>query len=142
MKLTIENVNATFRSSLFTDEEVSNLSQEELLEKSVVVDGIRSKIGFNPDRIEELRDDITSMLGQFNKNFYSKDVGGEAGWSFLNMCKDKNGHLWTGMHNIMDKLIMLGLAIKGLKYCMPRDMWNVFPGEMPYIEILVDMENN
>jgi len=72
------------------------------------------------------------MLNDLPDNF-KNDFGG--GWSFLNMCEDKNGVQWTDFHATVDELVCLGLSIDKMSYLMSRDMWNVLPGGMPYLVI-------
>jgi hypothetical protein len=52
------------------------------------------------------------------------------------MCQDKEDHQWTDFHQTMDELVCLGTAIGKLEYLMPREMWNVLPGGMPYIVVV------
>jgi len=104
----------------------------------VVVPGITSsQHNFNNIRLEKQKEEIISMLSQLPKKF-RKDQGG--GWSFLNMCTLEDGTLWTGMHIIMEMLVCLGIAIEKAGYCLSdRDLWQAFPGGMPYIWI--DLES-
>jgi hypothetical protein len=62
-------------------------------------------------------------------------ASGGGGWSFLNACMTKTGEQWTGMHPTMDKLFMLGIAAGKARWLMPRDMWSVLPGGMPYVSV-------
>lgn len=57
------------------------------------------------------------------------------GSSFLNACVDRDGVQW-GEHVNVDELVMLGQGIGKLKFCLPRERWDVFPGGMPYIVYL------
>lgn len=72
------------------------------------------------------------MLNELPMNFMQS--GGQ-GWSFLNMCVDKNGNQWTGSHEIVDKLVCLGIASGYANFVLPRGMWKILPGGMPYIAI-------
>ena len=40
-----------------------------------------------------------------------------------------------GMYSNVDQLVCLGNAIGKVKFLMPRDMWPILPGGMPYIAI-------
>ena len=75
------------------------------------------------------------MLVELPNEFMEESAGGGGGWSFLNTCYDKNGDQWTGMHLTMEQLFQLGIAAGVASYVMPRQMWAVFPGGMPYIVI-------
>jgi hypothetical protein len=90
------------------------------------------RVGLHPDRITAHRSEIASLLLGFPEEFYS-DGGG--GWSFLNLCMLANGEQWTGYHLVMEQLLQLGEAIGRVSYPMPRDMWDVMPGGMPYVVI-------
>ncbi len=125
MKLTSENVDTVFRDSLFkNDENTDNYV------KGV---GIKSDIGFHPDRLESHRDDVKTMLACLPDAFM-RTAGG--GMSFLNACNDRDGVQWTGMHQHMEQLFQLGDALGLSKYPMPKEAWHVLPGGMPYILVL------
>jgi hypothetical protein len=124
MKLTAKNVEEVFKDCLFYDlEDTSN---------AVLVDGVTGKFGFNPDRLKEHEKNITSLLNGLPKEF-KRDSGG--GWSFLNACNDKDGNQWTGLHLIMEQLVVLGIATKKVEFTLPKDMWSILPGGMPYFTI-------
>lgn len=127
MELTSENVDKIFKSCLFEKKEEVNDPK--------FVEGIQMKVGFNPAKIKASKDDINSMIDELPENF-KIDKGG--GWSFLNMCVDKNEVQWTGMHTVVEQLLCLGLATGKLFYVAPREMWEVFAGGMPYIAINED----
>lgn len=128
MKLTSENVDKVIYDCLYGDCE----DVHEALSKGKRAEGVKLKILFNPEKIEKHRDDIKNMLSQLPLAFRKKDGGG---WSFLQMCNDAEGNQWTGEQKQMDALVCLGLAIDELRFCLPRGMWRVLPGGMPYIQI-------
>lgn len=123
-KLSSENVNSTFLKCLFKDGENAKDYKEG--------QGLRMRIGFNPERLKENEILITEMLNELPDSF-KKSGGG--GMSFLNMCEDKNGNQWTSLHSIMEQLVCLGNAIGKLSFPMPKEMWNVLPGGVPYLRI-------
>jgi len=129
MELTPQNVEQIFKTCLF--------QKGESTENYVEAEGIRSIMGFHPQRLEENKENILALIEQFPDSF--REEGG-GGMSFLNMCEDKNGNLWTGMHSIMEQLVALGIAIGKMKYLMPRPMWKTMPGGMPYIVIKTNIE--
>jgi len=114
--------------SLYRFDELSD--DETIPEGAVVVEGIVNTFGFHPKRLESHRDEVIAMLRELPETF-QKDVGG--GWSFLHMCNDKNGEQWTSFHKCMDELLSLGIGLGVAAYCAPRDMWDIFPGAMPYV---------
>jgi len=124
MKLTSEKVSEIFIDCLFKEGEPT--------EDMVPVEGIKINIGFHPERLECHSDEITELLNELPEEFHSRNGGG---WSFLNACNDRHGNQWTGLHQVMEQLVMLGVGIKKVKYLMPRNMWDVFPDGMPYFVI-------
>jgi len=129
MKLTVENVNSVFTNCLFTEDETQDTV---LISRALVVEGVHLKVGYHPNRIQQNRENIISMLNCLPDSF--KPEGG-GGMSFLNMMEDKDGEQWTGLHQEMDKLVTLGLATQKLGFLMPREMWKVLPGGMPYVVV-------
>lgn len=73
------------------------------------------------------------MCEQLPESFHESKGGG---WSFLNMCEDKGGNQWSGTHKTMEQLLCLGMAMNKMKILLPREVWKIFPGGMPYVAIL------
>lgn len=119
MQLTHQNVEEVFEDCMADNLEYT-------------IKGVLITAAFNREKIAEHEQNIMQMLMQLPKEFHRP---GGCGWSFLNMCIDKNGNLWTVYHRTQDKLVCLGLAIGAVEFVMPRDLWKVFPGGMPYIVI-------
>lgn len=119
-------LNEIFEDCLFEEKEIENgipIYEEKF------VDGIVAIYGFNSNKILKHKEEISSMLDEMDITF-------KKGWSFLNLCFDKDGNQWTGSHLTMEQLMCLGMAIGRVSYCtIDRDMWTVLPGGMPYIEI-------
>ena len=121
MELSSENVDKIFKDCLFLDgEDTSNHVKSE---------GIQSTVGFHPERLESYRDDVADMLNYLPDEF--QKTGG-SGWSFLNACNDKDGRQWTDLHQKMEQLFQLGIGLNLAKWQLPREMWKMFPGSMPY----------
>ena len=119
-----ERVNAIFMDCLFKDgEDTSN---------HVKAEGITKNVGFHPDRLESHKAEIEAMLDELPEQF-KESVGG--GWSFLNACNDKHGNQWTGFHQRMEQLFQLGIGIGKVKCQLPREIWSVLPGGVPYYSI-------
>lgn len=97
---------------------------------ALLVEGVIGKFGFSPEKIAAHKSEIRELLADMPDEF-QMDKGG--GWSFLNLCNDRHGEQWTGMHQTMDELVALGQAAGMAKFLMPRDMWAMFPGGMPYV---------
>lgn len=125
--LTPQKVNDTFMFCLFKDDEPKTTY--------LPAPGITTNIGFHPGRIAEKRADIVAMLDELPVQFKEESAGGGGGWSFLQACEDKHGNQWTGMHRTMEQLFQLGIAAGVASYLMPREMWAMLPGGMPYIVV-------
>lgn len=122
-------VDETVRYCLYLDEEIVDNKPPA---DAIIVDAITTKIAFNPVRITEKREVIREMLNEMDPSFHKQGGGG---MSFLNLCNDKHGELWTGFHRTMAMLVALGIAAGMASYCLPREMWSAFPGGMPYVMI-------
>ena len=119
-----ERVSAIFTDCLFRDgEDTSN---------HIKAEGIVRNVGFHPERLQNHKAEIEAMLDELPDEF-KKSGGG--GWSFLNACNDKHGNQWTGLHQRMEQLFQLGIGIGKVQYQMPREMWSVLPGGMPYLVV-------
>lgn len=123
-KLSSDAVEAVFLDCLFRDGEPHP--------KAVVVDGIRNRFGFNPERIKKHADEINRFLDDLPEQFQDNRGGG---WSFLQACMTKDGNQW-GEHVHIEQLFALGQGIGKVQYCLPREMWQVCPGGMPYVVVL------
>lgn len=99
----------------------------------VVAEGVISTVGFNPSRLDDHRGEIGMMLDELPDQF---KASGGGGWSFLNACDDKHGTQWTGMHQRVEQLVQLGIAVGKIRYLLPRDMWDALPGGMPYFVVV------
>lgn len=102
------------------------------------VDGICGYFWFDREKLRENRQAIIDLLYELPTPF-RMSMGG--GWSFLQACYDRHGYHWAE-HPTMDALFCLGIAIDKAAYVLPRDMWTVFPGGMPYIYIKDSDENS
>lgn len=118
-----QEVNNIFRDCLFKTEEIIN---NKTIYEPLVVVGISVNVGFNPKRIEKNKIKISSIIDNLHDKF-------DNGWTFLNLCLDKNENQWTGSQLTMQELMLLGIAINKLEYCCKPDMWHLLPQGMPYI---------
>lgn len=133
MKLTSENVQELFKKCVYYSEGTDNeISEDNKPEDMVIVEGIVHNYALNKNSLEENKEDISSMLHQLPKEFMESTGGG---YSFLAACNDSEGHQWTGMHLIMESLFVLGLGLEIVKCLLPRTMWQMLPGGMPYYVI-------
>jgi hypothetical protein len=98
----------------------------------VQADGIQTIAMFHARRLNEHQTEISAMLDELPSEFHASGGGG---WSFLNACNDKHGNQWTGFHFRMEQLFQLGIGIGRVRCLLPRDMWSVLPGGVPYYVI-------
>lgn len=98
--------------------------------KPIFAKGILNDFGFHPTRLESHREDIQEMINQLHIEF-------KEGWSFLNLCIDKNGNHW-GEHPDCEKLTVLAIALGLAEYKMPKQYWHMLPGGMPYISFNIE----
>ena len=117
MKLTAENVDKMFEEA-------------EKEDGDLVGDGLGSKMCFDSTKIN--KDDLYSMLDELPDSFKE---GGGGGMSFLNGCMTKDDHQWGEQVHVA-RLISMGIACGFVKYCMPKEMWSILPGGVPYFKVL------
>ena len=123
--LTVGKVEEVLFKCFYKSEEIEDGKKPD---GCIEVQGITSNFGFHPERLKEHESQIIELLSELPETF-------KEGWSFLNMCYDKNGNQWTGMQRKMEALMVLGIAIGKIEYMFPREMWSALPGSVPYIII-------
>lgn len=124
MNLTASNVLKVFNGCLFD-------TQPDTGTEFIGVKGVQVNVGFDPHKIEQHKEEITSLLDQLDDKF-KENTGG--GYSFMNVPFTKDGNQW-GEQTDGDRLMMLGMAIGRVKYLLPREMWKALPGSVPYYVI-------
>ena len=129
MKLTAKNVHDIFMNCLFKDTPKAGT-------KYLPAEGLTTNVGFNTDKINKYANDIKSLLNELPETF-RENVGG--GWSFLEAYLDKDGNHW-GEHTHIQELLLLGIASGYAKYLLPRELWTVLPGGVPYFVVLDDRQ--
>lgn len=135
MKNRSTTVSKLMQECLYTDSELEGNNPKDG-SVPVIAEGILLTVGFNPNKIQANKETIKELLTGLPNEFY-KNGGG--GWSFLNLCNDKDGVQWTSFHKVVDELCMLGIAAGYVKWCVPdKSFWRLFPGGMPYL--IIDLE--
>lgn len=123
-RLDADRISEVFLDCLFAEGEPTD--------EVIKGEGVRIDVGFYPERLESHRIEINQMLDELPEQFHAASGGG---WSFLNMCLDRHDNQWTGLHMIMEQLVLLGSAIGRVSSVLPKDMWSALPGSMPYYVI-------
>lgn len=129
-------INAKEVNRIFEDCLVKTLPTDG--QRVVEVGGIVQTVVFDVASLERNSQGVREMLKQLPSEFFS-DSGG--GWSFLNMCVTKDGVQW-GEHPDMEQLMMLGIGLGYVSMPLPREMWAVLPGGMPYIVINAEVKQS
>ena len=122
MKLTAENVEKVFGECF-----------SESRDKAVKCEVVVHSFAFCKDKLQENKQNIIEMLSCLPKEFMQNTGGG---YSFLAACNDKDGNQWTGSHLTTEKLFALGIGIEKVKCLLPRELWKMMPGGMPYFVVL------
>lgn len=91
MCLTHQNVEEVFKDCLANTTEYT-------------LKGVCIEVAFNREKIAEHEQDIMQMLMQLPIQFHRP---GGCGWSFLNMCIDRDGNQWTDYHQTQDNSLNL-----------------------------------
>lgn len=89
--------------------------------------------GVDMVKLKKHRQDVKDMLSQLPKEFFPVENGGGGGWSFLQAYDHTDDVQWTDVHLTMEALLIMGMALDMVKFMMPREMWWLFPGNIPYI---------
>lgn len=121
--------------ALFTPEEIG-LSAAPPAD-AVIVRGVQHRYGFHPDRLEEARPLIVATIQELAPSFRIDGPVAGGGWSFLNLPFDAKDQQW-GEHENAEMLLVLALGLKLARYVLPRAMWHVLPGEVPYVVFRTD----
>lgn len=102
--------------------------KSEAKENSTFVEGITIDVFFDNEKLDKNKNELNNIINNLNPTFKN-------GWTFLNLCLDKENNQWTGLHEEMQKLMLLGMAIGRMGYCCGRDLWNILPGNVPYVYV-------
>lgn len=119
-------VNEAFLESLYKEDEISN--EKEPPVGCVQVNGVSGNFGFHPERLEEQREKVEGWLSELPSEF-------KEGWTFLNGCMQSDGVQWGEQTNV-DQLFTMSIGLKLGTYLGARELWSMFPGGVPYFQIL------
>jgi hypothetical protein len=98
------------------------------------VDGVAHSFLIDKQKVNSHMDKINEFLNELSDTF-------KEGMSFLALPFDKNNNQWGEQMNA-EQLMVLGIAAGRIKLCLPKEMWNLLPGGVPYIEITKGDKNN
>lgn len=117
-------VTEIFMDCLLKADEISKDNKP--IVKTTVVEGINITVHLHKKRLESHKKEIESMIDNLSEVFYK-------GYSFINMCLDKNEEEWTSIAKVQQELLLLALGIDKMRYCLPKEEWDVFPYGVPYV---------
>ena len=98
-------------------------------EPVIIVEGIVDNYAFHPERLAAHKQEIADIIAEMNPVFHKSSGGG---WTFLNLCMDKNDVQWGEQINCQE-LVALAIATEQGGYCLPKKMWDALPGSVPYV---------
>ena len=126
-RLSPDRVEAVFADCL--------LREGETAEAGVAAAGVVHATLLHRGRLSGHSGEVRAMLGELPEQFHA---GTGDGWSFLNACYDRHGEQWTGLHATMERLFQLGEGLGLVKSLLPRELWGVLPGGMPYYVVAAE----
>lgn len=127
-----KRISEVFKECLFRDEELELAKKNDGSFDTACVLGslvVGSIPVFCWLRILGFKDEIKAYLNLLPDEFKESSGGG---YTFLNMCVDKNNNQWGGQRQC-DELTALGKALGLCDYLLPRQYWGTLPGSVPYI---------
>ena len=95
------------------------------------VNGVTATFYFSKSKIEKFKNEISEMIDMLDPKFKSI-----LGASFVMLCVDKNGVLWTGEHVICEDLLLLGIAINKMEIVEMDEMIINTLGGVPFVKII------
>jgi hypothetical protein len=98
------------------------------------LEGILADFGLDKTVLEANREEITDLVKKLPGPFRASEGGG---WTFLKAHCDYNGVVWTEKPAHVEQIMLLGMGIGLIEYCLPRDMWNLLPQSVPYFRIKI-----
>ena len=118
-----ERIHEIFNDCLFKEDE--NHSEH------LPAEGLTISVGLHPERTENHASEVYEILMNLPSEFQEKTGGG---WSFLYMCMDKDGNHCMEQSTAQE-LLLLGIATGWMSILMPRAIWSIFPGGVPYVMV-------
>lgn len=107
-----ESVRELLISCMFKD---SDIKEEKPIREFTLVEGLVGLFILDTEKINENKQKIKELIDLLPDMSVSK--------SFVDLCFDRNGRQWTGEQQMMDVLVVLGVAANILKYTLPKEKW-------------------
>lgn len=117
-----ETVRKLFSECMFSDSEIKDGAPT--LEFTYV-DGISHQFVLNTKKLNENKAKIAELIDLLPITIIPQ--------SFMSLCCDNSGRLWTGDQSIMELLMVLGIACGIIEYTCPRGDWKNLIGGVPVI---------
>ncbi len=127
IRLDTESVEAVLAGCLFTPEEAPDGKPPA---NAILVEGIVNNYAFHPERLEQVRPIVATWISLLPDQFLAGKGGG---WSFLNLCEERDGNQWTSLHRTQEELFALAAGLGLARFILTREYWSIFPGGMPYV---------
>lgn len=99
----------------------------------VRIDGVTTSAPFHRTRIDNHAAELKALLLELPDQF--RRSGGSGGWTILNACADRHGRFWTSEQAIVEQFVLLGIAAGLVTWTLPRELWAILPGGMPYFRV-------
>ena len=96
------------------------------------IKGTYRNFALSGERLMSHREQVREWLASMPAEFHLSKGGG---WSFLNACQTADDIQWTSFHERVEQLVVLGIALGFVSWPIPRDVWYLLPGSMPYFAI-------
>lgn len=125
-----ERVHDIMLRALYQDEHIEQPPPD-----AVLVEGIMGRYGFDPERLTAVKSEVSQLIRDVVPDVFLPGLGD--GGSFLALAVDRDGKHWAE-HQTMEALCCLAIATGQAKWCMPRELWCVLPGGMPYVSFSPD----
>ena len=135
-----QEISRALMDCLHTDEEAAACAPA-MPEDAVRVEVVMHTFIFHPARLESHRAQVIEWIRRLPVEFLAERDGGKGGWSFLRLAFDRQGNQW-GEHLNCDELLALAFGLGLGRFLLPRAMWSVLPGSMPYVLLWVTPETN
>lgn len=124
----VQELDELIRYCLFKEEELPG--QGRIPDGAVLVEGLTGRFYFHPIRLKEIKSKVKALIKNLVQPSFFTSQGG--GMSFLKLVEAKDGTIW-GEQRSANVLLCLAVALNEATILVPRHLWYLFPGGVPYI---------